>query len=208
MVLESRSWDVRMFQAVVVAVAVVVLMLHSQPLPTILTLLWSHHYKLADHCRYLNCRRLIHRCRLDLVAMILGKKKLELVLSSFGLKKSLKIFSINKLNPRGFALDKKNNFFSHISNNSFKVGINRERNAPFTIKLKRSGRKKNEKEEQTWRYEKKGFLPDPLTLHVTALLNVVIAASAAFSECIPSKGFLSIEIAITFLWLYNWSRNH
>lgn len=40
MVLESRNWDVKMFQAAVVAVVVVDLMLHYlQPLPIILIVL-------------------------------------------------------------------------------------------------------------------------------------------------------------------------
>ena len=48
--------------------------------------------------------------------------------------------------------------------------------------------KKRNKREGT----KKGFLPDPFSLHDSSLYDSVVITSttAAFSECILSKGFL------------------
>lgn len=71
MVLVNRNLDVRMFLALVEAIAVVLFDLVSMLFQINLILLLSHHCISVGHFHYLNYLHLIHHCRLDLVVMIL-----------------------------------------------------------------------------------------------------------------------------------------
>lgn len=68
----DKSWDARMLLVARLAVVIAVVLndywcccclVSSLALPIILILPSIHHCRLADHCRYLNCRHLRHRCQ-------------------------------------------------------------------------------------------------------------------------------------------------